>query len=155
MAAHKGHVKVGGRAKGTPNKTTLSLKAAFQEHGNTLVKALLALAKSKDENIRLRAIQTCLERGWGRPAQPLTGEDGQQLAIVAIRRVIVDERKGMAALEERVGLVPLDNRVELVPARLPPLEHGKPIPAPDQTVAGGSWTPLGSELNPLITKGND
>ena len=31
MAAHKGHPKYGGRAKGTPNRSTSSVKAALQE----------------------------------------------------------------------------------------------------------------------------
>ncbi len=32
-----------------------------------LVEALLALTKSIDERVRLGAIQTALDRGWGRP----------------------------------------------------------------------------------------
>lgn len=31
MAAHKGHVKAGGRQKGTPNKATATVKEAFAE----------------------------------------------------------------------------------------------------------------------------
>ena len=68
MAAQKGHTKVGGRKKGTPNKATAEIRAAFREHGEDLVKALLALTKSKDERVRLAAIQVALDRGWGRPA---------------------------------------------------------------------------------------
>ncbi len=30
MAAHKGHTKVGGRQKGTPNKATATAREAFQ-----------------------------------------------------------------------------------------------------------------------------
>ena len=78
----------GGRKKGTPNKATAGLKAAFQKHEKALVKALLALTKSADEQVRLRAIQLCLERGWGRPAQTVEVPDGS-LAIAAIERVIV------------------------------------------------------------------
>ena len=108
MAAHKGHVKAGGRKKGVPNKANAEFRAAFQKHEGALIKALIALTKSEDENVRLKAIQACFDRGWGRPAQPVTGEDGEGLAIVAIRRVIVDERAGMAVLEERVGLLPAE-----------------------------------------------
>ena len=68
MAAQIGHTKVGGRKKGTPNKATAEIKAAFQKHGDELVEALLALTKSKDERVRLAAIQAALDRGWGRPA---------------------------------------------------------------------------------------
>ncbi len=61
--------KTGGRLKGTPNKATVGIKAAFQKHGDDLVGALLALTKSDDERVRLGAIQAALDRGWGRPAQ--------------------------------------------------------------------------------------
>ncbi len=61
--------KTGGRQKGAPNKATRELKAAFQKHEKKLVKALLALTKSDDERVRLGAIQACLDRGWGKPAQ--------------------------------------------------------------------------------------
>ncbi len=69
MAAQKGHTKAGGRKKGTPNRVTAELKAAFQKHEKELVQALLTLTKSDDERVRLGAIQAALDRGWGRPAQ--------------------------------------------------------------------------------------
>ena len=69
MAAQRGHTKAGGRKKGTPNRVTAEIKAAFQKHGDELVEALLALTRSDDERVRLGAIQACLDRGWGKPAQ--------------------------------------------------------------------------------------
>ncbi len=69
MAAQTGHKNAGGRKKGTPNKATAGLKAAFQKHEKALVTALLALTKSDDERVRLGAIQACFDRGWGKPAQ--------------------------------------------------------------------------------------
>ena len=62
-------LKTGGRRKGTPNRATTEIKAAFRLHGDELVDALLALTKSDDERVRLGAIQAALDRGWGRPAQ--------------------------------------------------------------------------------------
>ena len=47
--------KTGGRTKGTPNKSTADIKAAFQKHGPALVKTLIALTKSKDERVKLGA----------------------------------------------------------------------------------------------------
>ena len=82
MAAVKHHARTGGRKKGVPNKATVGLKAAFQKHEKELVKGLLALTKNKDANIRLKAFQACLDRGWGKPAQPHTGEDGEGPVIV-------------------------------------------------------------------------
>ncbi len=61
--------KTGGRRKGSLNKASAAIKAAFQKHGDELVEALLALTRSDDERVRLGAIQAALDRGWGRPAQ--------------------------------------------------------------------------------------
>ena len=66
MAAQRGHTKSGGRQKGTPNRVTAEIKAAFRKHGDELVKALLKLARSDDEKVQLGAIKECLDRGWGR-----------------------------------------------------------------------------------------
>lgn len=84
MAAQKGHKKAGGRKKGVPNKGTRDLKAAFQKHDAALIKALVALTKSEDENVRLKAIQACLDRGWGKPPQSVEvgGKDGSPVTFI-------------------------------------------------------------------------
>ena len=75
--------KTGGRRKGTRNKATAEIKAAFQKHGDELVEALLALTKSEDERVRLGAIQAALDRGWGRPAQAVqVGADADSVPVV-------------------------------------------------------------------------
>ena len=80
--------KTGGRRKGTPNRATAEIRAAFQKQGDDLVKALLALTRSEDERVRLGAIQAALDRGWGKPTQ---GVDlGVEVAITRIERIIVD-----------------------------------------------------------------
>ena len=68
--------KTGGRRKGSLNKASATIKAAFQKHGDELVKALLALTKDEDPRVRLSAITAAMDRGWGRPAQAVTGEGG-------------------------------------------------------------------------------
>ncbi len=71
MAHTKGEAKTAksGRKKGTPNKTTRDIRAAFLKHDAALVKALIKLTKSKDETVRLKAIQASLDRGHGKPPQ--------------------------------------------------------------------------------------
>ncbi len=64
--------KTGGRCRGTRNKVTAEIKAAFQKHGDELVEALLKLARSDDEKVQLGAIKECLDRGWGKPAQSVS-----------------------------------------------------------------------------------
>ncbi len=68
-------LKTGGRRKGTPNKATSEIKAAFRKHGDELVDALLALTKSDDERVRLGAIQAALDRGWGKATQHIEAEN--------------------------------------------------------------------------------
>ncbi len=83
MAAQIGHTKAGGRKKGTPNRVTAELKLAFQKHGDELVEALLALTKSDDEHVRLKALQVCLDRAYGRPAQAVqVGADSDSIPVV-------------------------------------------------------------------------
>ena len=78
----------GGRKKGTPNKATAGLKAAFQLHEKELVAEVMALTKDKDPRVRLGACQAAFDRGWGRPAQAITGGDGPITIVVdtGIRR---------------------------------------------------------------------
>ncbi len=84
--------KTGGRLRGTRNKATSEIKAAFQKHGDALVKALIKLTKSDDERVRLGAIQACLDRGWGRPTQAV--DLGGELAVTKITRTIIDSKSG-------------------------------------------------------------
>jgi hypothetical protein len=44
-----------------------------------------------EKDIRLRAIGMLLDRGWGKPAQPHTGEEGGAIEIVL--RNIMEEKK--------------------------------------------------------------
>ncbi len=76
MAFVKGQPKTpgSGRRKKKRNKLTNDIKAAFRLHGDELVKALLALTKSEDERVRLGAIQTALDRGWGKAVQHTEAE---------------------------------------------------------------------------------
>ena len=98
--AGKGDPKTGGRKKGTPNKINADIKAAFREHGPELVQALLALAESEDENVRLKAIQVCLDRGYGKATQHIEAEISvydslgfteKQVLLEALDALIVDE----------------------------------------------------------------
>ncbi len=82
MSGSKPGERRGGRQRGTPNRVTAELKATFQKHGDELVQALLALTKSDDERVRLGAIQAALDRGWGKPAQVVSGDAGQPHRLV-------------------------------------------------------------------------
>jgi len=63
---------------------------------NHTVRAVQTLAgimdSSESEEMQLRASDLLLQRGWGKPAQPVTGEDGEG-AIEILVRHIVDGKK--------------------------------------------------------------
>ena len=66
-----------GRPKGSLNKATASLKAAFQKCEKELVKGAMALTKDDDPRVRHAAIQAAMDRGWGKAPQAVTGEGGE------------------------------------------------------------------------------
>lgn len=71
--------KTGGRLKGSPNKVAAEIKALAQKHGPEMIEGLLAMAR--DENTphaaRIAAQREVLDRGFGKPAQAITGEGGE------------------------------------------------------------------------------
>lgn len=60
----------GGRPKGYA-----AMQAAARSHTAAAIKALVA--SLKDERNRVAAATALLDRGWGKPAQPTTGEGGE------------------------------------------------------------------------------
>lgn len=67
------------------------LKNQFKGHVRELARAYTEVAmeelirlmtKSKSDNIRLLASSTVLERGWGKPAQAISGPDGEGEAVM-------------------------------------------------------------------------
>lgn len=77
MSVPKG-TRIGGRKKGTPNKVTADIRAAAQKHGPAMIEALARIAtKGESEAARVSAINALLDRGYGKAAQPLTGEGGE------------------------------------------------------------------------------
>jgi hypothetical protein len=48
---------------------------------------------SNDEDVQCRAINMLWERGWGRPAQPVTGEDGEGDIRITIRTILEGKKK--------------------------------------------------------------
>ncbi len=74
MAAHKGHKKMGGRVKGTPNKATADIKALLRVHGEMFVRELVKLCTHKDANVRHKALKLAFDRGYGQAVQHIEAE---------------------------------------------------------------------------------
>lgn len=86
-----------GRRKGTPNKATLApdVKAIAQTY---TARALEVLAQVMNDEkappqARTSAADKLLDRGWGKPAQSLTGEGGKPLFPA---KLIVELHPGVA-----------------------------------------------------------
>ncbi len=59
-----------GRAKGTPNRTTIDVMRMAQQYGPDVIKEIARLAlESKSEAIRVSAGQVILDRAYGRATQ--------------------------------------------------------------------------------------
>lgn len=67
-----------GRKAGVPNKATSEIKALAQVHAAAAISELARLATAAEsEAARVAAIKELLDRGFGKSAQPLTGEGGE------------------------------------------------------------------------------
>lgn len=75
-----GHVKAGGRAKGTPNKATVEIKELARVHGPAIIERLVELAGDPSGAVAVSASRELLDRGYGKAPQPHDG-DGQGGAI--------------------------------------------------------------------------
>lgn len=72
----------GGRPKESPE-----LKAAARAHTKAAVETLAKIMKSGKfpPAARVSAAQALLDRGWGKAAQPITGEDDGALKIEIVK----------------------------------------------------------------------
>ena len=62
------------------DKTTMLVASLAREHTTAAIKTLADLMVSAEENaVRKAAADSLLDRGWGKPAQAVTGADGENL----------------------------------------------------------------------------
>lgn len=80
---HGGKRPGSGRKPGTPNKATLELKDLARQYTTDAVKELARLAtNAESESARVAAIRELLDRGYGRPTQPIGGDPDNPLVMV-------------------------------------------------------------------------
>lgn len=78
----------GGRPKGSKDKRPHGLRDATRAYTAEAVKVLVSLIRhGQSEGVRLAATREILDRGWGRPAQSVTGEDGGAVQIQVVTNV--------------------------------------------------------------------
>lgn len=86
----------GGRQKGTPNKATAEVKDLARRYGPDAIKEAAKLAglinsgqgKAESEAARMAAINTILDRAYGKAAQPIDG-DGDGGPIKTLSEIIL------------------------------------------------------------------
>jgi hypothetical protein len=74
-------------------KPPVDLGSLARSYTEVSIRQLGAIAANSDsDSARCTAIGMLLERGWGKPAQPITGADGGELRIT-IRTIIEEHRR--------------------------------------------------------------
>ena len=73
------------------SKTLTEIRSLARSHTRTAINALVGVMRSKNAThaARVSAANAILDRGWGKPAQPLENGDGALELIHRIERVIV------------------------------------------------------------------
>ncbi len=62
----------GGRPKGEAR-----VRLAAQEHGQAALDVLVSAMADEDVRVRIKAAEVLLDRGFGKAAQAMTGQDGE------------------------------------------------------------------------------
>lgn len=82
MAGNGGARPNAGRKKGVPNKATIELKDYAKQYTKEAVDALVGIVRvSESDAARVAAANAILDRGYGKPSQALTGEDGGAIQV--------------------------------------------------------------------------
>jgi hypothetical protein len=87
--------KTGGRVAGVPNKVTADVRAYAGKYTREAIRGLLKLAKTAEsEQARVASWREILDRGCGRPAQAVTGPDGEALQVPASIAFVIRQHEG-------------------------------------------------------------
>ena len=79
----------GGRKPGTPNKATADVKVLAQQYTTDAIATLASIMTDveKPPQARVAAANSLLDRGHGKPAQAITGPDGNDLTLT-IKKIV-------------------------------------------------------------------
>lgn len=76
-------------------KTPTEIRSLARAHTEKAINVLVGIMEQPDAPpaARVAAVNSLLDRGWGKPAQPIeNGEDGAFQVVQRIERVIVDPK---------------------------------------------------------------
>jgi len=85
-----------------PSKAAAQIKALARKHSRAAIKTLAAIMNQADgpATARVSAAQALLDRGWGKAAQPLAGDEDGLPVLARIERVIVDPHTNSSGEDE-------------------------------------------------------
>jgi hypothetical protein len=74
------------------SKAAAQIKALARKHSKSAIKVLAGIMNQADgpATARVSAAQALLDRGWGKAAQPIAGDEDGLPVLARIERVIVD-----------------------------------------------------------------
>ena len=73
-------------------KAAVNIRSLARSHSTTALDTLAGIARNgENEGARVQAAIALLDRGWGRPPQTHTGEDGEGDIKITIRHIIQGE----------------------------------------------------------------
>lgn len=66
------------------SKTPTQIRSLARGHTETAINVLVGIMNQPDAPTaaRVSAATAILDRGWGKPSQPITGEDGEAIQMV-------------------------------------------------------------------------
>lgn len=78
------------------SKSLTEIRSLARSYTEMAIQSLAGIAQNgESESARVAAINALLDRGWGKPAQPISGDDENPLKIIQrIETVIVDPKAG-------------------------------------------------------------
>ena len=75
--------KTGGRVAGTPNRATADLKTVARDYGPRVIEKLWGICQNgESDQAKINAARELLDRGYGKPAQPVSGNSDGEPVIV-------------------------------------------------------------------------
>lgn len=91
MAGHGGARPGAGRKPGKVSQAKRDLAALAKKHAAAALSVLVEIAQhGESEAARVSAANAILDRGYGKPTQPISGdEDAPAVGVSLIRRVLV------------------------------------------------------------------
>src|SRR5262245_32565178 len=86
-----------GNAGGRP-KASLEVRALARDHTAEALHTIVEIMRSaRSDSVRLAAAEAILDRGWGRPAQAITGPEGAPFQVAAVSQAVEQFRRANAA----------------------------------------------------------